>query len=215
MANRDIILTGASAGGVDALRNLCAGLPSDIPAALFVVWHMPSHSLGMLPRMLQPVSRLPVSNAIADQSIVPGTITVAPPDQYPLLENERLRLTQGPRENRFRPAVDPLFRSAAISFGPRVIGVVLAGSLDDGTSGLWAMKDRGGVAVVQDPTDALFPDMSTSAIRNVAVDYTLPAHEMGELLFRLASEPITMPAAPRAGRPCARGRERSDDDHRR
>lgn len=194
MANRDIIVIGASAGGVDALRDLCAGLPPDIPAALFVVWHMPSHSLGMLPRMLQPVSQLPISNALEDQPVMPGTITVAPPDQHLLLENGRVRLTQGPRENRFRPAVDPLFRSAANSFGPRVIGVVLAGSLDDGTSGLWAIKDRGGIAIAQDPTDALFPDMPTSAIRNVAVDYIVPAHEMGALLGRLASEPITLPA---------------------
>lgn len=187
------MVIGASAGGVEALRDLCAALPSDIPAALFVVWHIPSHSLGMLPRILQPVSQLPIANALDGQAIMPGTVTVAPPDYHMLLENDRVRLTQGPRENRFRPAVDPLFRSAAFYCGPRAIGVVLAGSLDDGTSGLWAIKDRGGVAVVQDPTDALFPDMPQNAIRNVNVDYVLPAREMGDLLARLTREPIDPP----------------------
>jgi two-component system chemotaxis response regulator CheB len=196
VANRDIIVIGASAGGVEALRDICAGLPSDIPAAIFIVWHMPSHSLGILPQMLQPISSLPVVNAIHDQAIVPGAITVAPPDHHLLLENGRVRLTQGPRENRFRPAVDPLFRSAAICFGPRVIGVVLSGSLDDGTSGLWAIKDRGGLAVAQEPSDALFPGMPTSAIRNVAVDHVLSAHQMGELLDRRARETVTLPAPP-------------------
>lgn len=194
MANRDIVVIGASAGGVEALRDLCADLPSDIPAAVFVVWHIPTQSLGMLPRILQPVSRLPVANALNDQPIMPGTITVAPPDHHMLLENDRVRLTQGPRENRFRPAVDPLFRSAAFFCGPRTIGVVLAGSLDDGSSGLWAIKDRGGIAVAQDPTDALFPDMPNNAIRNVKVDYVLPAREMGALLERLTREQIDLPA---------------------
>ena len=193
MAKRDIIVIGASAGGAEALRHLCAALPSDIPAAIFVVWHMPSHSFGILPQMLQPVSHLPVANALHDQSIMPGTITVAPPDYHLLLEGGRIRLTQGPRENRFRPAIDPMFRSAATCFGPRVIGVVLSGALDDGTSGLWAIKDRGGLAVAQDPTDALFPGMPTSAIRNVAIDHILQAHQMGELLDRLAREPVTLP----------------------
>jgi two-component system chemotaxis response regulator CheB len=193
VANRDIIVIGASAGGVDALRDLCAGLPSDLPAALFVVWHMPSESLGILPQMLQPVSSLPVANAVHGQPIMPGTITIAPPDHHMLLEKGRVRLTQGPRENRFRPAVDPLFRSAAYNCGPRAIGIVLAGSLDDGTSGMWAIKDQGGIAVAQEPTDALFPGMPTSAIRNVKVDHVARARDMGELLVRLTSEPIELP----------------------
>ena len=193
MANRDIIVIGASAGGVEALRDLCASLPPDISAAIFIVWHIPSYSQGLLPRMLQPVSQLPVANALHDQAIMPGTITVAPPDHHMLLENDRVRLTQGPRENRFRPAVDPLFRSAAFYCGPRVIGVVLSGSLDDGTSGLWAIKDRGGIAVAQDPIDTLFPDMPTNAIRNVSVDHVVLARDMGPLLERLARETINLP----------------------
>jgi two-component system chemotaxis response regulator CheB len=190
VANRDIVVIGASAGGVEALRALCGGLPSELPAAVFIVWHISPHGLGMLPRMLQPVSQMPVANALDGQPIMPGTITVAPPDHHMLLENDRVRLAQGPRENRFRPAVDPLFRSAAFYCGRRAIGVVLAGSLDDGTSGLWAIKDHGGVAVAQDPTDTLFPDMPTNAIRNVAVDYIMPAAEIGGLLSQLTQESI-------------------------
>jgi two-component system, chemotaxis family, protein-glutamate methylesterase/glutaminase len=193
VAKRDIVVIGASAGGVEALRDLCVGLPVDFPAAIFVVWHVASHSLGMLPRILEPASRLPVANAIDGQPITQGTITVAPPDHHMLLENGGVRLTRGPRENGFRPAVDPLFRSAAYYCGPRAIGVVLAGSLDDGTSGLWAIKDRGGVAIVQDPIDALFPDMPRNALRNVSVDYIVPAHELGELLVDVTSEQVDLP----------------------
>lgn len=193
MGHRDIVVIGASAGGAEALRTLCQGLPADFGAAVFVVWHIPAHSIGLLPRILEPSCDLPVDNAHDSEWIAPGHIFVAPPDQHMLLEDHHVRLTQGPKENRFRPAIDPLFRSAAYNYGPRVIGVVLAGSLDDGTSGLWAIKDRGGVAVVQEPADTLFPGMPLSAISNVAVDHVVPVAQMAELLVKLVNEEIELP----------------------
>ncbi len=199
MGHRDIVVIGASAGGAEALRDLCQGLPAEFPAAVFVVWHIPASSLGLLPRILEPSCKLPTGNAEHGNAIYPGHIVVAPPDHHMLLEDHHVRLTQGPKENRFRPAIDPLFRSAADTYGPRVIGVILAGSLDDGTSGLWAIKDRGGVAVVQDPTDTLFPGMPLSAISNIAVDHIVPVSQMADLLVKLVNEEIELPEPPAPG----------------
>jgi two-component system, chemotaxis family, protein-glutamate methylesterase/glutaminase len=190
VAHRDVVVIGASAGGVEALRAIVLGLPPDFPATIFVVWHMPSHSMGLLPQIIEPLSALPVANAESGQPVTRGQIVIAPPDHHMILENSHVRLTQGPKENRFRPAVDPLFRSAAYAYGSRTIGVVLAGSLDDGTSGLWAIKDRGGVTVVQDPLDTLYPDMPRNAMRAVKVDYVLPAAEIPALLVDLVQEEV-------------------------
>jgi two-component system, chemotaxis family, protein-glutamate methylesterase/glutaminase len=190
MARRDIVVIGTSAGGHEALARLCQSLPSDFSAAVFVVWHMPAHGLGLLPAIIRPDCSLPATNAQDGEAIRPGRIYVAPPDQHLLVQDGHVRLTRGPKENRFRPAIDPLFRSAAYSAGPRVIGVVLTGALDDGTSGLWAIKDQGGIAVVQDPQDAAFAGMPTSAISNVPVDFVTPLSEMGTLLVRLTREEI-------------------------
>ncbi len=198
MRRRDIVVIGASSGGVEALRELCQGLPGDFPAGVFVVWHMPTPSQGLLPRILEPSCQLPTDNAFDGEPIRPSRITIAPPDHHMLLEDGHVRLTQGPKENRFRPAIDPLFRSAAYAYGSRVIGVVLTGSLDDGTSGLWAIKDRRGLAVVQEPTDALFPSMPRSAITNVRVDHIVPMAEMSRLLVGLVNEPLDLPEAPAA-----------------
>lgn len=202
MAGRDIIVVGASAGGIESLTGLLNGLPADFPAAVFVVWHMPTTSVGVLPRMLERYSVLPIDNAVDGEPVVPGRVYTAPPDHHLLLENGHVRLTRGPKENRFRPAVDPLFRSAAYSYGSRVVGVVLSGALDDGTSGLWMIKDRGGIAVVQDPVDAIVPDMPRNALRNVDVDYTVRLSEMPGLLAQLVAEPLT-----EAGEPAAKGEE--------
>lgn len=196
MGRRDIVVIGASAGGVEALHDLCEDLPADFPAAVFVVWHIPASSMGLLPRILAPVCGLPAGNAVNGEEIRPAHILVAPPDHHMLLEDHHVRLTQGPKENRFRPAIDPLFRSAAATYGPRVIGVILAGSLDDGTSGLWAIKDRGGIAVVQEPSDTLFPDMPLNAIKNVKVDHVVPVARMAELLVSLVQEEIALPDVP-------------------
>ncbi len=190
MPGHDIIVIGASAGGVEALITLVRGLPADLPAAVFVVLHMPAHSPSMLPTILDRSGPLPAVWAEDQQVIKPGQIYVAPPDHHLLLANGAVRVGRGPKENMHRPAIDPLFRSAARAYGSRVIGVVLSGMLDDGTSGLKAIKERGGVAVVQDPTDALFSSMPLSAIAHVAVDFVGPVSAMPVLLARLAQESV-------------------------
>jgi two-component system, chemotaxis family, protein-glutamate methylesterase/glutaminase len=190
MRQRDILVLGASAGGVDALKELVAQLPSTLPAAIFVVVHISPESPGLLPQILDRVSPLSAQQAEDGAAIVPGHIYVAPPDRHLLLERGHMRITRGPKENRFRPAIDPLFRSAAYAYGAQVIGVILTGMLDDGTAGLWAVKDRGGIAVVQEPADALYPSMPCSALQHIDVDHRLRLAEMAPLLVRLASEPI-------------------------
>lgn len=190
MRQRDIIVIGASAGGIEALKTLIARLPPTLPAAIFVVVHMSAESPGLLPVILDHVGPLPVEQAADQEPIRAGRVYVAPPDHHLLLEPGWMRLTHGPKENRFRPAIDPLFRSAAYAFGSQVIGVVLSGMLDDGTAGLWSIKDRGGIAVVQEPTDALYPSMPQSALHYVAVDYRLRISDMAAVLAQLMGEPL-------------------------
>jgi two-component system chemotaxis response regulator CheB len=190
MPTRDIIVVGASSGGLDALKLLVRGLPADLPAAVFVVWHIAPESPNMLPEVLRRLTQLAVVSARNGEPIVPGTVYVAPPDRHLLLAADRVRVTFGPKENRFRPAIDALFRSAAFVYGPRVIGVVLTGQLDDGTAGLWAIKDRGGLAIIQDPAEAAFPSMPNTARQYVAIDHELPAAAIGPLLGRLSAEPV-------------------------
>ncbi|HWS89919.1 MAG TPA: chemotaxis protein CheB [Pyrinomonadaceae bacterium] len=190
MPGRDIVVVGTSAGGVEALRALVGGLPADFPGSVFVVMHTAPDSPGVLAQILDRSGPLPAASATNRDRIRPGHIYVAPPDVHLLLEPGRMRLTRGPKENRFRPAIDPLFRSAAQVFGPRVVGVILTGGLDDGTSGLLAIKRLGGVAVVQDPNEAFMPSMPLSALARVEVDYTLPVAEMPPVLARLASTTV-------------------------
>ena len=190
MPTRDIIVVGGSAGGIEALQKLVQGLPADLPAAVLVVLHTHPTSPGYLPHILERSGRLPAAHATDGELLRPGRILVAPPDHHMLIEREYVRLTRGPKENRSRPAVDPLFRSAAYFYGPRVIGVVLSGMLDDGTAGLWTIKDRRGVAMVQSLEDAQFPSMPENALRHVAVDHQLPAAELGPLLARLVRETV-------------------------
>lgn len=189
-ATRDIIVVGASSGGFDALKTIAAGLPADLPAAVFVVWHMPADVEGVLPRVLLKAGPLNAAHARDGEAIAHGRIYVAPPDHHMLLEHGKVRVVQGPKENGFRPAVDPLFRSAAYAHGPRVIAVVLSGALDDGTAGLWLVKRRGGLAVVQDPRDAAVPSMPESALRAVAVDKVAPAAELAQVLADLSRTPV-------------------------
>jgi len=174
---------------VDALRKLVSSLPGDLPAAVFVVLHRPPDQPSLLAEILSSAGQLPAENAIDGEPIVAGRVYVAPPDQHMLIEQNHVRLTTGPKENRFRPAIDPLFRSAAYGYGPRVIGVVLTGNLDDGTAGLWAIKDRGGIAIVQDPEEAPFPSMPRTAMSQVDVDYCLPMREIGPTLVTLSAQP--------------------------
>ena len=159
-------------------------------AAVFVVWHLPANALGVLPTVLEKEGLLLAAHGVDGEEIMPGRIYVAPPDHHLLIEENRIRVTKGPKENRFRPAVDTLFRSAAYACGARVIGVVLSGALDDGTAGLWTIKHRGGTAIVQAPSDAEFSSMPESALRQVDVDYSVPVSEMADLLVRLTGEEI-------------------------
>src|SRR5205809_2114941 len=188
MAKKDIVVVGASAGGMAALEQLVAGLPRGLPAAVFVVWHLAPGVKSVLPTLLTPAGPLPACNPKDGDRIEPGRIYVGPNDHHMLLENGYIRIARGPKENRFRPAIDPLFRSAAYIYGPRAIGVVLSGALDDGTAGLWAIKLRGGTAVVQDPAEAVHRSMPLSALDNVAVDHKLAARDIGPLLAHLAGE---------------------------
>jgi two-component system chemotaxis response regulator CheB len=197
MARRNIVVIGASAGGIDALRPVLAGLPKDFDATILIVWHMAPGVHGMLPQILNKFSSLPVVNAVDRTTIETGRVYVAPPDRHLLLMGQRLRVTRGPRENGFRPAVDPLFRSAARSFGPRVIGIVLSGALDDGTAGLWTIKRLGGISIVQHPDEAQVSSMPEKAIESVRIDYMLRAAEMPELLKRLIHDEVTDLPVPR------------------
>jgi two-component system chemotaxis response regulator CheB len=190
MQTRNIIVIGASAGGFEAVRKLVGALPADLEASIFIVWHMAPDVRGVLPQVLNRVNRIYATHPYDNEPIVPNRIYIAPPDRHLLIEKERVRVTRGPKENRFRPAVDPLFRSAAYAHNHRVIGVVLSGALDDGTAGLWTIKHRGGLAVVQDPVDAEVPSMPENALREVNVDYVVPLKEMADLLVRLSREPL-------------------------
>lgn len=192
--HRDITVIGASAGGVSALRELFCALRPDYPAAIFVVLHVAPEAPSVLPEILNRASALPAAHARTGSRICPGTITVAAPDLHLMLRPEGVVVTHGPRENRHRPSIDVLFRSAAVAFGPRVTGVVLSGMLDDGTAGLWAIKHRGGTAVVQDPADAEFPDMPRNAIEVVDVDHCVSIRDMAALLMRIVREPVEVAA---------------------
>jgi two-component system chemotaxis response regulator CheB len=184
---RDIIVIGASAGGVEALQALVAGLPRNLPAAVCVVNHVSGRSPGVLDRILARAGRLPAELARHGAPITPGRIYVARPDHHLFLRDGVLQVTRGPRENRCRPAIDVLFRSAASTHGPRVIGVLLTGLLDDGTAGLRAVKAAGGMTIVQDPEDAPFGDMPRNALKAVAVDHCLPLAEIPAALVRLTA----------------------------
>jgi len=186
----DIIVIGASAGGVEALTQLVKRLPEDLPASVFVVLHIPPDGSSVLAKILNRAGPLPAAVPEDRERIVPGRIYVAGPDCHLLVKRRYVRLVRGPKENGHRPAVDPLFRTAARNYGPRVVGVVLSGTRDDGTAGLMAIKTSGGVAIVQDLGEALYVSMPRSALENVPVDYAMPVADIGDLLVQLASEPV-------------------------
>ena len=190
MAGHDIIVIGGSAGSLDAMRAIAYGMPAEFPAALFFVLHSSPYGQGLLPEVLGSRGKLPTAHARDGEPVTPGRIYVAPPDHHLMLEPGRVRVTRGPKENRFRPALDPLFRSAALAYGPRVVGVVLSGWLDDGAAGLWAIKARGGVAIVQDPDEAFARPMIENAMRQVSVDYRLRAADIAPTLVELASAQV-------------------------
>ncbi|HYX25309.1 MAG TPA: chemotaxis protein CheB, partial [Thermoanaerobaculia bacterium] len=183
------IVLGASAGGVRAICEVIGSWPAELPAAIFVVLHTTPHSPSLLPAIFARASRLPASHPAEGEAIRPGWVYVAPPDHHLAIADGHVHLSRNARENGHRPAIDVLFRTAARHYGPRVVGVVLTGNLDDGTAGLAAIKQCGGVAVVQDPEDADYPSMPESAIANVAVDHVLPLAEIGPRLEELLRQP--------------------------
>ena len=197
MSGHDIIVVGASAGGVETLCQMVCGLPQDLPAAVFIVLHIPAHGKSVLPRILNRViekqygqSSWQAHHPTDGELIQAGRIYVAPPDKHLLIRDNCIHLVRGPRENSHRPAVDPLFRTAARTYGTRVVGIILSGLLDDGTAGLAAIKQRGGIAIAQDPEEALYSGMPRSAIENVDVDYIVKVADIGEILTKLASEAV-------------------------
>ena len=188
MTKKDIVVLGASAGGIEALSDLVAHLPAKFPASLFVVVHVPEGATSVLPKILSRRGKLPAVHPQDGDVIEKGRIYVAPPNCHLMLGQKRIRLVRGPREHGVRPAVDPLFRSAALSFGSRVIGVILSGNLDDGTAGFETIKERGGSTIVQDPEEAQYPGMVASAIHNGLADEVLPAAKVGARLVELVKK---------------------------
>ncbi len=199
MPGHDIVVIGASAGGVEALVKLAHKLPVDLAATIFVVLHIPPQSPSMLPTILSRSGQLLAQHPIDGTKFERGQIYIAPPDHHMLLEEGYIRIVRGPKENRHRPAIDPLFRSAASIYGPRVIGIVLTGALDDGTAGLLAIKHQGGIAIVQDPDEALYPSMPRSALEHVKIDYILPlvdiAHQLVTIVDTEVNTTMEQPAS--------------------
>jgi two-component system chemotaxis response regulator CheB len=190
MAHRDMVVIGASSGGVEALVALLAGIPDDFPAAIFVVLHVRPDLPSQLPAILNRAGHLPASHAVDAEPIRRGRVYVAPPGMQTYVHHGRMSVQRGPLENLYRPAIDPLFRTAAHHYGPRVIGVILTGSMDDGSAGLLAVKRGGGLTVVQDPVDAAFSAMPGNAIKAVSPDHVVPLREIAPLLNELVSQHI-------------------------
>lgn len=178
--SRDLVVMGASAGGVETLKEVVAGLPVDLPAAVCVVLHIAPTSPSALAHILGRAGPLPCRSADDGEALRSGEILVAPPDRHLVVEDGRARLTVGPRENGHRPAVDTLFRSAAAERSAGVVGVVLSGTRDDGAAGLAAIKSSGGATVVQDPDDAMYGGMPANALAHVAVDAVVPLTQIAE-----------------------------------
>jgi two-component system chemotaxis response regulator CheB len=205
MAHRDIIVIGASAGGIGALQTILPALPWNFHASLFVVIHTSEESPALLPDILNRASKIPVLYAVNNAAILPGRVYIAPGGRaHMTLQRGTVRLQPGPRENRSRPSIDALFRSASHAYGSQVIGVVLSGNLDDGTAGLADIKARGGLAIAQDPTEAIAPSMPASAIENTGVDFILPVEEIGPKLVELVAaergeEVLAFPMEPSNG----------------
>jgi two-component system chemotaxis response regulator CheB len=185
-----VVAVGASAGGVEALTHFAAHLPTDLPYAVLVALHMPPGGPSVLARILDRSGPLPAATATDGARLEPGRIFVAEPNRHLLVYDHRVRLSEGPTENGHRPAINALFRSVALNFGPRAVAVLLSGVLDDGVLGAAAIRSRMGTVVVQDPTEAMFPAMPTNAINAGVVDHKAAAAEMGTLLKQLSEREI-------------------------
>ncbi len=187
---KDLVVIGASAGGVEALIPIVAALTADYAGSVFIVLHIPAEHPSRLSEVLTAVSRIPVSAPLDGELIKPGHVYVATSNHHLLVEHGRMRVTLGPKENRLRPSIDTLFRSAALAYGRRVVGVVVSGCLDDGSSGAFAIKSRHGTVIVQEPKEALYNSMPRNAIEAVEADFILPAGEIGQVLQRLSGESV-------------------------
>lgn len=218
--SRAIVVLGGSAGSIQVIQQILSALPADFPAAIAVVVHQAQSTPGTLPRVLGQHSALPATHAVEGETIEAGHVYVAPPDRHLLIELEpgsetrppgggaaaRVRLSAGPKENRFRPAIDPTFRTAARVFGRRTVGVVLSGLLDDGTLGVMRVKQFGGIAIAQDPNEALCADMPASAIRHAPVDFVATSDQIATLLLQIVTENFDLKAnvdANKTGGPAA------------
>jgi two-component system, chemotaxis family, protein-glutamate methylesterase/glutaminase len=188
--HHDIVVIGASAGGLEAIRQILGSMPRDLDAALLIVLHTASRTGSFLPNVFERACQLPVCHPRDGAVIERGQVYVAPPGFHMIVEDGVLRVVQGPRENLQRPAVDPLFRSAAAAYGPRVIGVILTGMLDDGTAGLMVVRASGGEAIVQDPETALYPGMPKSALEHVPDARSVPLHQISSLLLEMIRRPL-------------------------
>jgi two-component system chemotaxis response regulator CheB len=188
MPKRDIVVIGASAGGIIALVDLFKHLPNDFDGYIFVVEHLSAYSPSVLPQILSRAGNLKAIHPQDGEQMQKNIIYVAPPDHHLMIEKDKVLVKKGPKENRFRPSIDALFRSAAYSYGSRVIGIVLSGLLDDGTSGLWSIKRQGGICIIQDPADAAFPNMPLNVMEYVEVDRVLPVRQIGALINQLTKE---------------------------
>jgi two-component system, chemotaxis family, protein-glutamate methylesterase/glutaminase len=183
-----LIVIGASAGGVQALSGLLEALPPDLDAAICLTTHISAHTPSALHSLLSLKTRMPVVPAVDGKPLRQGTIYLAVADRHLMVTERAIRLTRGPKESRARPAIDVLFRSAAICFGSRAIGVILSGMLDDGTAGSWAIKDQQGVVLVQDPAEAQYASMPESVLQHVQVDFSGPVEALaGEIVRRCNS----------------------------
>jgi two-component system chemotaxis response regulator CheB len=185
MQGQAIVVIGGSSGALEALRTIVGALPKDLDASFFVTLHTSPGSVGVLDQVLSRLRTLRAEYPDDMAPIQPGVVYLAPPDRHLLVKRNHVRVTRGPRENRFRPAVDPLFRTAAAAYGRRVIGIVLSGGLDDGAAGLGAIKHAGGVAIVQHPGEALVPSMPEAALRHIDVDHVLRASDIPDVVTRL------------------------------
>ncbi|BBX46254.1 chemotaxis protein CheB [Mycobacterium cookii] len=191
----EVVAVGASAGGVEALKCFAAGLPPGLPYAVLVVLHMPINAPSVLARILDRSGPLPATDAVHGEPLAPGTIRVAVPNRHLLVDGDRTVLSEGPTENGQRPAINALFRSVASACGHRAIGVLLSGVLDDGTSGLAAIRSRHGTTIAQLPDEALFPAMPRNAIDAGVIDHQTSAGKMGQLLMELAERDSSQAAA--------------------
>lgn len=203
------VFVGASAGGVETLAELLSHMPPALPAPVLVVLHISPRGQDLLASILDRAGPLPAVTAAHGQVLAPGVVYVAPRDRHLLVHDGSVVLGDGPTEHGVRPAIDVLFRSGARRYGAGAVGVVLSGMLDDGTAGLGEIRRCGGHALVQDPDEALYPQMPTSAITHVDVDWVLPVARLAAKIDELVRDPAP-PRAPTPGSPAERPGDRLD-----